>query len=90
MEEQIMIDWQCQNYILQRAYNEYQYVSKQKEKDAALSRIQRTLERPPFMNFYIEYGADIFGISRYGLEYQLEQCIWLIDKIARGGMDYNY
>ena len=53
-------------------------------------RIQSTLEQNPFMSFCVEHNADVFGINRYGLDYQSEQCIDLIDKIAKGEMNYDF
>lgn len=85
-----MNEWQCQNEILQCAYKDYLLASQQKDKDIALMRIQSTLEQNPFMSFCVEHNADVFGIIRYGLDYQSEQCIDLIDKIAKGEMNYDF
>jgi hypothetical protein len=90
MEEQKLKEWQSRNAILQKAYNDYYFASKQREKDSALNQIQRILEWPPFMNLCEDYTACVTGISRYGLDYNSEKCIGLIDKIAKDEMDYNF
>lgn len=88
--EQGKNEWRCQNEILQRAYKNYLFATKQKEKDVALMRIQRTLEWEPFINFCESYSANVSGISRYGLDFMTEKCIDLIDKVAKGEMNYEF
>ena len=90
MTEREMKEWQGRNELLQNAYKEYLLASKVKEKEAASSQIQKILEWDPFMLFCVDHDADVFGISRYGLDYQSEECIRLIDKIAKGEIDYNF
>lgn len=90
MKERKMKEWQGRNKQLQSAYKEYLLASKPKEKEAARIQIQRLLEWDPFMIFCVDHDADVFGISRYGLDSQLEQCISIIDSIAKGEIDYNF
>lgn len=89
MTEREMKEWQDRNELLQSAYKKYLFASKTKEKEVALGQIQKILEWDSFTLFCVDHDADVFGISRYGLDYQSEQCIGLIDKIAKGEMDYN-
>lgn len=90
MTEREKKEWQGRNELLQSAYKEYLLASQQKDKNAALMQIQNTLGQNPLMTFCVEHDADIFGISRYGLDNQSERCIEMINKIAKGEMDYNY
>lgn len=90
MKEREMKEWQDRNELLQSAYKEYLLTSKPKEKEAACIQIQRLLEWDPFMIFCVDHDADVFGISRYGLDSQSEQCISIIDSIAKGEIDYNF
>ena len=84
-----MKEWQGRNELLQSAYKEYLLASKTKEKEVASSQIQKILEWDTFTVFCVDHDADVFGIRRYGLDYQSEQCIDMINKIAKGEMDYN-
>ena len=90
MEERIKKEWKGRNVLLQDAYRAYLHATKQHDKDAACVRIQRELEWPPFEEFCFNHSAQIYGIARYGLDYVSEQCIGLIDKIAKGELEYNY
>ena len=90
MTEREMKEWQGRNELLQSAYKEYLLASKTKEKDAASSQIQKLLEWDPFTIFCVDHDVDVFGISRYGLDHQSEQCIDMINKIAKGEIDYNF
>ena len=89
MTEREMKEWQGRNNLLQNAYKEYLLASKQKDRDVASMCIQRELEWTPFMKLCVDHDADVFGIGRYGLDFQSEQCIDLIDKIAKGEMNYD-
>lgn len=88
MEDRIMEEWRGRNQLLQNAYKEYLLSRKDKDKSAALTRIKRELEWPHFMELCDEHSTDILGISRYGLDYQSEKCIDLIDKIAKSETEY--
>ncbi len=90
MEERIMKEWQARNNMLQEAYRSRLLATKQKDKNEANLKIQKSLEWQPFEELCFEHSADIYGISRYGLDSATERCIGLIDKIAKGEMDYNY
>lgn len=72
MKEIVNNEWLIQNEILYSAYKDYLLASKHKNKDDALIRIQSTLGQNPFMSFCVGHDVDIFGISRYGLDYQSE------------------
>ena len=85
-----MKEWKAHNELLQQAYRDYLSATKQKEKEVACAKIQRELEWPPFEELCFEHSAQIYGIGRYGLDYLSEQCIGLIDKIAKGELEYNY
>ncbi|MBQ8463247.1 MAG: hypothetical protein IJ544_03935 [Prevotella sp.] len=90
MEERIRKEWQARNTLLQQAYRDSLLASKKKDKDIAYEKIKRELEWGPFEDLCYEHNADIYGISRYGLDSATEKCISIIDKIAKGEMDYNY
>lgn len=84
-----MKEWQSRNSILQQVYHDYRTASTSKERDRALSQIQKSLEWNPFMNLCIDHSAQLFGISRYGLDSDTERCIEIIDKIANGDLEYD-
>ena len=85
-----MKEWQARNILLQQAYWDFQFANKKKDKEAACEKIQRELEWGPFENLCLKHSADIYGISRYGLDSATEKCISLIDNIAKGEIDFNY
>ena len=85
-----MKEWQARNNLLQQAYWDSQFANKQKDKDAAYEKIKRELEWGPFEDLCLKQSADINGISRYGLDSTTEKCIGLIDRIAKGEMNYDY
>ncbi len=88
--ERLLEEWKDRNALLQDAYRVYLHATKQKDKDAACVRIQRELEWPPFEELCFQQSAQIYGIGKYGLDSVSEKCIGLIDKIAKGELDYNY
>lgn len=85
-----MKEWQGRNKLLQSAYKDYYFASKQRDKDSALSKIQNSLEWPPFMSFCEAHAAQVLGIRRYGLDYMSEKCIDLIDRIAKEEIKYDF
>ena len=90
MEERIMKEWQARNTLLQKAYRAYQFATNQKDKDAACEKMKRELEWPPYEELCFKHSANIYGISRYGLDSMSEKCIGIIDKIAKREVEYNY
>ena len=76
-------EWVAKNQILQQSYNDYRWASNQKQKDSALERIQMILEQNPFLTYCANNGADLSGITRYGMDYQTEKCISDIDRISK-------
>ena len=83
-------EWRKRNELLQEAYREYLLARKQRDKDAALSKIQQHLKWEPFEDLCNQYSAYVSGISRYGLDTITEQCIGIIDKIANGEEEPNF
>lgn len=77
-------EWKKRNELLQETYREYLLASKQRDKDAILSKIQQHLKWEPFENLCNQHSACISGIIRYGLDSITEHCIGIIDKIANG------
>lgn len=86
----MMKEWQARNNLLQQAYQASQSASKQKDRDAAYEKIIKELKWGPFEELCFDHSAYFYSISRYGLDSATEKCIDLIDKIAKGEMDYNY
>ncbi len=83
-----MKEWQGRNELLQNAYKDYRFASKQKDKDTALAHIKMNLEWGPFTDLCFNHGADVYGInSKYGIDTMTDKCIGLIDKVANGELD---
>lgn len=83
--------WQRHNASLQRAYLEYinTYNLPSSKRDDALMKIQKELEWPPFAGLISSNSmAFPFSTSRYGLDYETERYISIIDKIAKGEIEY--
>jgi len=76
-------EWVAKNQILQNSYKDYRFASNNKQKDTALKKIQMILDQNPFLTYCANKGADISGITRYGLDYITEQCIADIDQISK-------
>ena len=76
-------EWVAKNQILQDSYKSYRFASTTKQKDYALVRIQMILDQKPFLTYCANRGADISGITRYGLDYITEQCIDDINRITK-------
>ena len=76
-------EWIAKNQILQDSYKDYCFTSNNKQKDTALKKIQMILDQNPFLTYCANKGADISGITRYGLDHITEQCIGDIDRIAK-------
>ena len=90
MNEQELKEWQAHYELLKEAYQTHLFASSQKEKDVTNTRIQKTLEWGPFADFCYRHNAPINNISRHGVDYYSEQCINMIDKIAKGEMSFEY
>lgn len=91
MEERIMEEWKGRNELLQQAYNEYRFASSKRDKDVAFERVKINLKWDPFIDFCFNHGTDVYGInSKYGFDTLTEECIGLIDKIAKDEMVYDY
>ena len=85
-----MKEWKAHNELLQQEYRAYLSTTRQKDKDVVCAKIQRELEWPPFEDFCLNNSAQIYGIGRYGLDYISEQCIGLIDKVAKEELEFDY
>lgn len=88
--DRIKDEWQARNTLLQEAYKSSLLATKQIDKEEANLKIQKALEWPPFEELCFKLSASTYGISKYGLDSATEKCIGLIDKIAKGEIDYNY
>ena len=89
MRESELEEWKSRNTLLQQAFQAHRFASTSKEKEKALTQIKRLLEWPPFMNICYDHSSFIDGITRYGVDYETEKCIGLIDRIANGEIDHN-
>lgn len=76
-------EWVAKNQILQQLYKDYRWASNQKQEYSALEKIQMILEQNPFFTYCANNGADLSGMTRYGMDYQTEKCISDIDRISK-------
>jgi hypothetical protein len=76
-------EWVAKNQFLQESYKDYCWASDQKQKDSALKRIQMILEQNPFLTYCADNGANLSGMTRYGMDYLTEKCISDIDRISK-------
>ena len=83
MSEHEKEEWIAKNQLLQESYKNYRLASNQRQEEYYLKRIQMILDQNPFLTFCANKGADISGITRYGLDYIAEKCIGDIDRIAK-------
>lgn len=91
LSENDLRQWIAHNDLLQKEYKKYRVAlhsnnrRDQLVKEQALANIERALQWSPFVDFVSGNSySGVTGISRYGLDSDIEHCIGLIDEIAHG------